>query len=111
MERIEGRPSEHDCSNVMGRGLCMMAVMDTTGDHRLTWDPLDPTDVEKAREEFKRLKKAGYMAYRLNLLDDAIRGPQASTFSRWDGELIMEFDELPKDRPSEVVMSPMMAGG
>jgi len=113
MERTEGKlPNiNHDALENFRQGRCMMAVMNHTGDHRLTWDPLNEDEVKEAREEFKRLKKAGYIAYRLNIIDPEVRGPKADTFSRWDGEIILDFDQLPKDKPSEVVMSPMMAGG
>jgi len=111
MERLEGKPTENDSFDAHDRGLCLMAVMDHTGDFRLTWDPLSTTDVAKAKAEFNRLRKAGYTAYRLNIIDPKVKGAAATSFSRWDGELIMEFEELPQDVPSEVVMSPAMQGG
>ena len=111
MERQEGRTTPEDSFDAHAQGLCLMAVMDHTGDFRLTWDPLNPNDVTKAKETFNRLRKAGYTAYRLNIIDPKVRGAEAHTFSRWDGELIMEFEELPQDVPSEVVMAPAMRGG
>jgi hypothetical protein len=113
MERTEGRSSDIDTEALENhrRGRCMMAVMNHTGDHRLTWDPMNEKEVDEAREEFNRLKKMGYIAYRLNIIDPEVRGPKVSQFHRWDGEIILEFDKLPKDQPSEVVMSPQMVGG
>lgn len=111
MERSGGRPTEQDRYDAHNKGLCMMAVMNQTGDHRLTWDPLNEGEVKEAREEFNRLKKLGYLAFRLNILDPEVKGPKVRDFNRWDGELILEFDQLPKDKPSEMVMSPMMVGG
>jgi hypothetical protein len=111
METTQGRPTDQDKLEALNRGLCLMSVMDHTGDHRLTWDPMNPTDVAQAKAEFLRLKKAGYMAYRLNLIDPEVKGPEVKNFHRWDGEIILEFEALPKGKPSEVVMSPAMVGG
>jgi hypothetical protein len=113
MERTEGKSHDIDQEALdnLRRGRCMMAVMDHTGDHRLTWDPMNPREVAEAREEFNRLRKMGYVAYRLNIIDPEVRGPVARDFNRWDGELVLEFDKLPKDKPSELVVSPPMVGG
>ncbi len=111
MERAEGRADEQGAGQAPAEGRCLMAVMDPSGDHRLTWDPLDPEDVSKARAEFDRLRKAGYLAFRLNLIDPNVRGPRVDAFSRWDGELILEFEQVPAGEPSELVMVPAFQGG
>jgi hypothetical protein len=44
----------------------MMCELDLTGDKKTTWDPLKEPEVDAARAEFDRLKKAGYTAYTAN---------------------------------------------
>ena len=111
MERIEGKPSPEESFDALSKGLCLLAVMDTSGDFRLTWDPLDPKDVDRAKAEFNRLKKNGYLLFRRNIIDPQIKGAEVDTFSRWDGELIVEFEELPAQKAAEVVAVPPMQGG
>jgi hypothetical protein len=41
-----------------------MHTLDRTGDQRVMWDSSSTDEVDAARETFKRLTKAGYMAYR-----------------------------------------------
>lgn len=43
-----------------------MAVMDKTGDSKVTWDPNQPAEVEAARAQFDVLKKKGYSAFRMS---------------------------------------------
>ena len=111
MDRQEGKASPEDSFDAITHGRCLMAVMDTSGDFRLTWDPLDQKDVDKARAEFNRLRKVGYLMFRRNIIDPTIKGVKVEDFSRWDGELIVEFDEIPGQKPAEVVAVPPMQGG
>lgn len=57
-----------------------MHTLDRTGDQKVMWDADSDEEVEAARETFKRLTKAGYMAYRA----EGKRGEQ--------GEQIRAFD-------------------
>ncbi len=41
-----------------------MHTLDRTGDQKVMWDAGSSDEVEAARETFKRLTKAGYLAYR-----------------------------------------------
>jgi len=98
-----------DSGFVVPTGHCLLSALDRSGDLREVWDPLDPKDVAKARATFDRLKKAGYAAFKRNLVDPEVRGPRVADFNRWDGELIFEFDEIGRD--AEVVMVPAFQGG
>lgn len=111
MERIEGKASAEDSFDAHQKGLCLLSVMDLSGDFRLTWDPMNQNEVNKARTEFDRLKKAGYLLFRRNIIDPDVKGVQVDDFNRWDGELIVEFEELPRGKASEMVAVPPMQGG
>lgn len=74
--------------------ICELAVMDTTGDNKQIWDPDVAEEVEAAESTFKRLKKKGYMAYRV-------------TGDGSKGEAMAEFDP----RAGKVIMAPAMRGG
>lgn len=69
-------------------------VLDRTGDTRTMWDPNRPTEVEAARKTFDRLRKQGYLAYRVNEAGDK-------------GEVMREFDAT----AGKVIMQPQLAGG
>jgi hypothetical protein len=57
-----------------------MHTLDRTGDQRVIWDSDQEEEVAAARETFKRLTKAGYLAYRA----EGKKGEK--------GEQIREFD-------------------
>jgi hypothetical protein len=57
-----------------------MHTLDRTGDQRVMWEADVEEEVAAARETFKRLTKAGYLAYRA----EGKKGEQ--------GEQIREFD-------------------
>lgn len=42
-----------------------LAVMDRTGDTKTIWDPDKPVEVEVAEDTFKKLRKKGYLIYRV----------------------------------------------
>jgi hypothetical protein len=71
-----------------------MAVMDRTGDTKTIWDADNADEVEVARETFNKLKRKGYLAYRVKE-----NGKK--------GEIITEFDPSAQ----KLIMSPPMAGG
>lgn len=51
---LEVRPYAHE-----------LATLDRTGDTKTIWDPRNPDEVEAARDTFNRLKKKGYLIYRV----------------------------------------------
>jgi len=57
----------------------MMHTLDRTGDQRVIWSADEPEEVEAARDTFKRLTKAGYMAYKAEGRKGD-RGEQIRTF-------------------------------
>lgn len=71
-----------------------LLVMDHTGDTKTIWNPDNEDEVEAARSTFKKLRKKGYLAYKVK------KGGES-------GEAIDEFD------PSlgKIILSPPMAGG
>lgn len=71
-----------------------LCVMDENGDTKTIWDPDNPDEVEVARSTFQKLKKKGYLAYRVNK-----DGGKASAMA--------EFDPT----AGKIIMSPPMAGG
>lgn len=71
-----------------------MCIMDRTGDTKLIFDPNRPDEVEAAQEMFKKMKKKGYLAYRV-------------TDSGGNGEVMHEFDA----KAGKIVMAPPMVGG
>lgn len=74
--------------------LSAMAVMDGTGDTKLTWDPGQPAEVDAARAQFDTLKKKGYAAFRMSEGGD-------------QGEQLHEFDP----RARRTIFVPQMKGG
>lgn len=71
-----------------------MRVLDHTGDTKIEWNPRRGEETNAAREMFDKLKKRGYLAYKLKR-----DGTQ--------GEVIREFDPSAE----RIVMSPAMQGG
>ena len=55
-----------------------IAVMDRTGDTKWIWDANNPDEVEVAREAFEKLRKKGYLIYRVNKLRN--KGEAMNTF-------------------------------
>lgn len=71
-----------------------MAVMDVTGDEKLTWDPKNDIDTRKAKDRFHALREKGYKAYRVN-------------HAGGKGEAIEDFDPY----AYEIVMHKIAVGG
>lgn len=55
-----------------------IAVMDRSGDTKTIWDPDRPDEVEVARETFEKLKRKGYLIYRVNKMGN--KGEQMLSF-------------------------------
>lgn len=72
-----------------------LIVLDHTGDTKTNWDPSKPEEVENARATFDRLRKKGYLAYRVNRQDSG------------RGEVMREFDP----HAEMLIMAPPTAGG
>jgi len=71
-----------------------MAVMDKTGDSKVTWDPNQPAEVEAARAQFDVLKKKGYSAFRMGADDQ-------------QGARMQDFDPAAR----RIIFVPQMQGG
>ncbi len=71
------------------------AVMGVEGDTKIMWDKSKPAEVKNAEESFKRLRKDGYLAYK-------VVGDKGDK-----GEMLTEFDP----NAERIVFSPPMAGG
>lgn len=69
-------------------------VLDHTGDSRTIWNPENQDEVDAAKEMFNRLKRKGYLAYKV----DETGGK---------GEQIREFDPT----AGRIIMSPQLVGG
>lgn len=76
-----------------------LAVLDRTGDVKLSWDTRNEDEVNAARKMFTRLKKAGHLAYKTSGNDD--------TTQNRNREVIHEFDPTAE----RIVMSPAIQGG
>jgi hypothetical protein len=72
-----------------------IAVMDHTGDTKVIWSRDNADEVEAAREQFKRLKKKGFAAFK-------VVGKSGEK-----GEQIDEFDP----NAERIILVPPMAGG
>ena len=75
--------------------LLEFAVMGTNGDTKHMWDKSKPAEVEAAREHFKKLRKDGYLAYK-------VVGEKGDK-----GEQLVEFDP----EAGAVIFAPAMRGG
>lgn len=71
-----------------------MAVMGRSGDLTVKWNPQNPWETEDAKQEFYRLKKEGYLSFKLD--KDGKKG-----------EMINDFDPFAE----RLVMSPPVRGG
>jgi len=76
-------------------GKRVMAILDRTGDTKLIWDCESKDEVDNARETFNRLRKKGYLAYK-------VVGKEGNK-----GEQIHEFDP----DAERIILSPAMKGG
>lgn len=63
------------------------SVMGVNGDTKLSWDKTKPVEVEAAREHFKKLRKEGYLVYKLNSKDDS-KGEQVTDFDAEAGAYV-----------------------
>lgn len=71
-----------------------MSILDETGDTKVVWDEDNTAEVEEARGTFDRLKKKGYVAYKVNKKGD-------------QGEVMDRFDPSAE----KMIMAPNMRGG
>lgn len=58
-----------------------LAILDSTGDTKIMWDSTKPTEVEVARDTFKRLRKEGYTIFRTDK-----KGNQSERMDEFDPE-------------------------
>jgi len=86
--------TEAELRELVHGGALLFEIMDHTGDTKRIWDPTKPVEVEDARASFDRLKKEGYVAFRVDERGEA-------------GEIMREFDP----QAGRVIMRPPMAGG
>jgi hypothetical protein len=56
-----------------------IAVMDGSGDTKIIWSRDNPDEVENAREQFRRLKKKGFAAFKA-IGKDGHQGEQVDEF-------------------------------
>ncbi len=71
------------------------AIMGVEGDTKIMWDKSKPAEVKNAEESFKRLRKDGYLAYK-------VVGDKGDK-----GDMLTEFDP----NAERIVFSPPMQGG
>lgn len=71
-----------------------LCVMDRTGDTKIIWNPNNDVEVEVAQNTFDKLKKQGYMAYKVDSKGDK-------------GEVLQKFDK----NVEKLIMAPPMRGG
>lgn len=71
-----------------------LAVMNSTGDTKVIWDPHNADEVAAAKAQFDALRKKGFIAYTVNKKGDK-------------GEIIREFDP----NAEKIILSPPLAGG
>jgi hypothetical protein len=71
-----------------------LCIMGLEGDRRMQWNPSDPMQVAKVKEEFKALRNKGYAAYSVNSKGDR-------------GTVINDFDP----QAERIIMALPMVGG
>jgi hypothetical protein len=85
-----------------------LEVLNGTGHLTLTWDPTDPKQVEKARQEVENLRAAGYSFF--SILD-----PEEDVIATGNGTLLVERItdpiRLPAKKKRKSVAVRPMAGG
>lgn len=71
----ERQPGDHE-----------IAVMDRTGDTKHLWNPNNTTEVEVAREAFKKFRKDGYLIFSVGA--DGEKKEQINEFDPYIGKYI-----------------------
>lgn len=71
-----------------------LLILDETGDTKFIWDQAAQAEVDEAKATFERMKKKGYVAYKVDH-----RGEK--------GEVIDRFDPTAE----KLIMAPQMKGG
>lgn len=71
--------------------IASMEILDASGHLTLKWDPSKPEEVEKAKEEFNRLKKCGF-AFFASTATDAERVKKLGDTGELDVRQIKEFE-------------------
>jgi hypothetical protein len=72
----------------------VMAILDGTGDTRVTWDHHNADETAAAKSQFDTLRKKGFLAYTVDK-----KGEKR--------EMITEFDP----HAEKIILSPPLAGG
>lgn len=89
----------------------VMDVLDPNGHLSLSWDPDKPEEVQRAREEFERLKSCGFMFYTVSDTGERKEGRFAKARGKYEvratAEQTKEFDA---SKP-RTVAHPPRAGG
>lgn len=70
-------------------------VLGREGHLSLTWDPTNPEDVERAREEVNRLKEAGYSFFAV------LQAEEGKELEQGDGSLVVRRIDDPLSPPPE----------
>lgn len=63
-------------------------ILDSTGDTKMAWSVDNQAELDAVKATFKKLKKAGYVAYTVDP-DDGTRGDVISEFDPEAGMMIM----------------------
>lgn len=84
-----------------------LEVLDATGHLTLAWNPHDPAEVERAKQEFARLKAAGF-AFFSSEQDDRPRLRIGSS-GRLEGRLV-QVKEFDTEAERTVAVRPMRGG-
>lgn len=71
-----------------------LIILDETGDTKLVWDADRQAEIDEAKATFERMKKKGYVAYKVDRKGDK-------------GEVIEHFDPTAE----KMIMAPQMKGG
>lgn len=69
-------------------------IIDHTGDTKVMWSKDNPDEVDNAKATFDRLKKKGFLAYKVNSKGEK-------------DEVIQSFDKTAE----RIIMSPALVGG
>lgn len=85
-ERPFTQIEEADLQAALTSGRAVLQVMDETGDSKKIWNPDVPEEVEDAKESFKRLKKAGYAFFHVDVKGN--QGEQMNEFAPKSGRYI-----------------------
>jgi len=79
---------------VGGNKQMVMAILDSTGDTKVMWNPRDKDEVDAAKTTFEKLLAKGFRAFRVNAKGEP-------------GERIDKFDK----KAEKIIMVPQLAGG